>query len=62
MLVKTRSPGSASQIRLGAKSFVIPGIEVSLAYAIDNQTKEPLDGEEINADTTHLQAMLHTYF
>ena len=59
---KDLSPGTSTQTRFGVKSFPIPGIEVSLIYAMDKSVKSPLDEVSIATNVDYIQGMLHLYF
>jgi hypothetical protein len=51
------TPGSGNQIKIGSRHFVIPGLDLNIAY-----TKESTDSEVGSTDRTYISMMLHAYY
>ncbi|WP_132318633.1 hypothetical protein [Pseudobacteriovorax antillogorgiicola] len=53
-------PGSSSQIKLGTKHFLTPGLEVGVSYSMDSDDQTLPTAAK--TDQTTLSFMVHTYF
>ena len=58
------SPGFARQIKVGTKHFLIPGLEISTQYSIDEGRSKPTAANPNTAafKQNTLSLMIHTYF
>lgn len=54
-------PGSGSQIRIGAKSYIMNGLQFSLHYEIEDTTLEIEDEPKVTASKSGILSQIHLY-
>ncbi len=56
--------GNAIQTKTGVRSFLLPGLDVSLSYDLDIETKKEVTGitAAANSDDRNIVAQVHAYF
>ncbi len=56
-------PGTASQMRVGSRHFLYPGLDLSTQYSIDKDRQDQVSaGQSPDNNITTISFMVHTYF
>ena len=56
-------PGDSNEVKLGVRSFLIPGVDLMTTYEIRNETtRDPTTKAEAKASRKGITSQLHLFF